>query len=272
MMRGDVMTENSKFTADNKAAWNASATYHQATLNIDDIVAKLRDHDHGVFDETFGATLDAIGVRGKKAVQVGCNNGREALSLAKMGATSVLGIDQSDAFLAQAEMLKNAASLECQFLCSDIYNLPSDIDADFDVGVITIGVLNWMPDLKLFFQAVAGLLTTGATLAIYETHPVLEMFDPDAADPFTPKHSYFAKTPYASEEPITYDGSSPGKAPVSWWFSHTMGDIVTAAIQAGLRLERLTEYPHSNREVDFDIYEDRDAQVPMCFEMVLTKP
>tara|TARA_A100000171_G_scaffold11392_1_gene9301 strand:- start:464 stop:1264 length:801 start_codon:yes stop_codon:yes gene_type:complete len=265
------MRKISEFTSDNKAAWNASATYHQATLDIEACVTRLRDTQHGFFDSTFGVTLNTIGVQGKKAVQIGCNNGREALSLAKMGATSVLGIDQSDAFLTQAETLKNASGLECQFLCADIYHLPPQVDGDFDLGVITIGVLNWMPDLERFFQAVAGLLVSGGTLAIYETHPVLEMFDPAAPDPFTPQSSYFDTAPHASEDPITYDGSSGENVPVSWWFSHTMGAIITAAIKAGLRVERLTEYPHSNREVQFDIYEGRHAQVPMCFELVLTK-
>lgn len=145
------------------------------------------------------------------------------------------------------------------------------MDVDFDLAVITIGVLNWMPDLKLFFKVVAGLLAPGGNLAVYETHPALEMFAPGSPDPFTPQYSYFDSTPHASEEPITYDGSSGEKGPVSWWFPHSMGDIVTAAIGAGLALDRLTEYPHSNREVEYDIYEGRNAQVPMCFEMVLTK-
>lgn len=265
------MRKNSEFVSDNKAAWNASAAYHEATLDIQDCIGKLRSNKHGFFDGTFGGTLDAIGLQGKKVVQIGCNNGREALSLVRMGAKSVLGIDQSDAFLAQAKVLQNASRLDCQFLGADIYNLPSQMDVDFDLAVITIGVLNWMPDLKLFFKVVAGLLAPGGNLAVYETHPVLEMFAPGSPDPFTPQYSYFDSTPHASEEPITYDGSSGEKGPVSWWFPHTMGDIVTAAIGAGLALDRLTEYPHSNREVEYDIYEGRNAQVPMCFEMVLTK-
>ncbi|WP_367153206.1 methyltransferase domain-containing protein, partial [Leisingera sp. F5] len=59
-----------------------------------------------------------------------------------------------------------------------MYSLPSGIRRDFDFAVITIGVLNWMPDLGRFFQSVAGLLRPGGRLVIYETHPVLEMFEP----------------------------------------------------------------------------------------------
>ena len=40
-----------------------------------------------------------------RAVQIGCNNGRELLSLPSLGAIPVLGIDQSAAFLDQARRL-----------------------------------------------------------------------------------------------------------------------------------------------------------------------
>jgi len=50
-----------------------------------------------------------------------------------------------------------------------------------------------------------------------------------------------------------------------------MGEIVSAAVAAGLKLECFNEYPHSNRETEFDIYEDRKVQIPMCYTLVLRK-
>ena len=47
--------------------------------------------------------------------------------------------------------------------------------------------------------------------------------------------------------------------------------LFTAAIEAGLTLERLTEHPHSNREAEYDIYEGHDAQLPMSFTLVARK-
>jgi SAM-dependent methyltransferase len=173
--------------------------------------------------------------------------------------------------LQQARKLAAKAGSDCRFLCADIYDLPKEVPDDFDLGLITIGVLNWMPDLQRFFTVVAGLLEPGAPLVIYETHPVLEMFDPEAPDPFTPARSYFEKQPQSWEETITYDGSDGVACPAFYWFSYTMGEIVTACVRAGLEIERLTEHPHSNREVEYDIYEGREAQVPMCFTLVVRK-
>jgi len=108
-------------------------------------------------------------------------------------------------------------------------------------------------------------------LVIYETHPFLEMFDPNAAQAFTPTTSYFTKEPFVSEAVITYDGTNGGITPASYWFVRTMGDILTACAGAGLMLERLTEHPHSNREVEYDQYERREPQLPLCFTLVARK-
>lgn len=47
---------------------------------------------------------------------------------------------------------------------TDIYNLPDDLGY-YDLALVTIGVLNWMPDLQRFFQIACGLLIPQAILA-----------------------------------------------------------------------------------------------------------
>ena len=208
---------------------------------------------------------------GRRAVQVGCNNARELLSLAAFGAEPVLGIDQSAGFLAQGEQLARAAQLNPRLLEADIYDLPVGL-GQFDLVLITIGVLNWMPDLSRFFEIVAQLMAPGAVLVIYETHPFLEVFDPDGKCPYEPAFSYFDRSPQESLGAITYDGYKGGDGLASFWFIHPLGDIVTACSQAGLRLERLTEHPHSNREVDYNIYERQTAQLPMSYTLIARVP
>lgn len=148
-----------------------------------------------------------------------------------------------------------------------MYDLP-DALGRHDLVLITIGVLNWMPDLELFFQAVRGLMHSGAQLVIYETHPVLEMFKPHSAHPFVPAVSYFDKTPVRVEGAITYDGSDGNSEETGYWFVHTLGEIVTACVQSGFRLQRLQEHPHLNREVDYAIDENQPAQMPLCYTLV----
>jgi SAM-dependent methyltransferase len=251
--------------AANRAAWDHSARHHRGNAEWQRLVAGFADPGFSCFDATATEALQAIGVEGKSCVQIGCNNGRECLSLKALGAGRVLGIDQSQAFLDQARDLAAISGREVAFLCADIHGLPYGV-GQFDRALITLGVLNWMPDLPRFFKAVAGLIAPGGALVIYETHPFLEMFDPDAGDLFTPAISYFPDGPDVAAESITYDGSTPeGEAPVSYWFAHRLGEVISAIAGAGLRIERLEEHPHCNREVAYEQYENRPTQLPLCY-------
>jgi len=75
-------------------------------------------------------------------------------------------------------------------------------------------------------------------------------------------------TPVLLEEAIVYEGYAPAMAAPSYWHIHTLGEIFTALIRAGLQLRHFQEYPHSNREEAYDQYENRAAQLPMCFTAV----
>jgi SAM-dependent methyltransferase len=266
------VTERDRITALNRAAWDAAATHHGAGDYWTELVTGFADPTYSRFDATMTDALHDAGISGSRAVQIGCNNGREALSACALGAAEVWGIDQSEAFLAQAETLRGISGHKAHFLRADIYALPGDAPRDFDLAFITIGVLNWMPDLPAFFTAVADLLRPGGRLVIYETHPMLEMFDPTADDPFRPAFSYFRTDAVVDTAAITYDGSNPGPAPESHWFIHTMSAILQAAIDAGLGVKKVQEFPTSIREVDYDIYRDQPAQIPMSFLLRADKP
>ncbi len=265
------MSNTADITAKNRAAWNASAQHHGRGAYWEELKTGFADPTYSRFDATFTEALTQAGIQGASAVQIGCNNGREVLSACALGASHCLGIDQSEAFLEQASELHGLSSHTAAFLRADIYDLPQDTPRDFDIAFITIGVLNWMPDLSRFFTSVASLLRTGGQLLIYETHPVLEMFDPAADDPFTPVDSYFRSEAFVETAAITYDGSTPEDVPESHWFIHPLGAIVQGCLDAGLNLTLLQEFPNSIREVDYDKYENQPAQIPMSFLLVATK-
>lgn len=257
-------------TSANKAAWEASAHLHKSGDGWARLIESAGRPGFSVLDETLTALLFEYRVEGRRAVQIGCNNARELISLASLGGVPTLGIDQSPSFLAQGRELANAAGLELKLLEANIYDLPDGLE-DFDLVLITIGVLSWMPDLPEFFRIVSGLMKDGAILMIYETHPFLEIFDPHRENPHEPGFSYFAKEPQVLTQAITYDGKSHGNVEPSYWFIHPLGEIVTACIRSGLKLQELTEYPHSIREPEYDVYASREAQVPMSYSLVAWK-
>jgi len=257
-------------TEANRKAWNLSAEYHRKSPLWTALQQNVQRAGFSCFDPTITKALIAHDLAGKAVVQIGCNNGREVFSLASFGVTRTLGIDQSENFIAQAEELNRLVPQKAEFICADIYNLPEGTPRGFDLAIITIGVLNWMPDLPGFFAVVADLLGPNGRLLIYETHPFLEMFDPASDDPFSPSISYFRDKPLIEQELITYDGTSPEGGVESHWFIYKTSDIITALL-GHFTLTDFTEYPHCNREVDYEIYVNRAAQLPLCYTLSAVK-
>ncbi|OPK11281.1 bifunctional 2-polyprenyl-6-hydroxyphenol methylase/3-demethylubiquinol 3-O-methyltransferase UbiG [Pseudomonas sp. VI4.1] len=257
--------------ASNRDAWNDSARHHKDAPEWQALSSAVGHRGFSCLDETLTDLLEQVGVDGKDVVQLGCNNGRESVSLFALGARSVVGVDQSAAFLDQARELASRSPHAPEFIEADIHRLPGELRDRFDVALITIGVLNWMPDIGEFFRHVEQTLKPGGSLVVYETHPFLEMFDPESADPLRPDSSYFRREPFVQDQPIVYEGQVEQPCATSYWFVHTLGAIFTGAIDAGLQISHFKEYPHSNREELYDQYQQQQAQLPLCFTLVGVK-
>ena len=190
------LNDISSLTNATRQHWDESAPYHRQTDLWPQLTQGFLKKDYSVLDNILTSSLVSCGVSDAKLVQIGCSNGREILSTFALGTRVGLGIDQSAPFVEDATKLRDISGHNYQFLCCDIYNLPPETDADFDIALITIGVLNWRPDLASFFAVVAKLLRPSGRLVIYETHPVLEMFDPECPTPQTTVFSYFRQEPH----------------------------------------------------------------------------
>lgn len=94
---------------------------------------------------------------------------------------------------------------------------------------------------------------------------MMEMFAPHSDTPLVPALSYFRTEPLVDDGLIAYDGIDHGVGQTSYWFVHTLGQIVTSCAGAGLGIVSLTEFGHSIREPDYDLYEGQAAQIPMSF-------
>jgi len=257
--------------ASNRDAWNASAEHHRNSRAWKSLVESADTPDFSCLDATLTEQLREVGLAGKDVIQLGCNNGRESLSLFALGARSVVGVDQAAAFLDQALELTARSPHTPTFVEADVHELPANLYEAFDVALITIGVLNWMPDIKAFFVHAAKTLRPGGTMVIYETHPFLEMLDPESTDPWRVASSYFQTGPVVEDKVIVYEGQAETNGVTSYWHPHGLGEIITGAIRAGLRISHLSEYPHSNREEAYDLYEQGYWDVPMCYILTAIK-
>jgi ubiquinone/menaquinone biosynthesis C-methylase UbiE len=200
-------------------------------------------------------------------VQICCNNGRELLSIKNLGAARCVGFDISDAFIDEARRLAAAGSIDCTFVRSDVYAIPAEHDASFDIAYVSVGVLTWMPDLAEFFRIAARLLKPGGRLLVYEIHPMADMFEPEAgSSPPAPRYSYFEAGPIAESTGLDYYGGIRYAAKTNYSFHHTLGDIFEGCLRAGFAIRSFREYGHDIANI-FAPFADMEVRLPLCYTL-----
>jgi ubiquinone/menaquinone biosynthesis C-methylase UbiE len=148
-----------KYTEANRVTWNETAGIH-ADVQLQGLLQNFRDPEFTTLDAIEKGIFARLGVEGKAVAQLSCNNGRELLSVKRLGAGRCVGFDISDAFIAQGRKLARSGQIEAEFVCSDVYRIPQTYDGNFDIIYVTIGALGWLPDLDGYFSVVARLLNT----------------------------------------------------------------------------------------------------------------
>lgn len=261
------------YTEANRVAWNEAAPVH-ARRNFERLRREFARPGFSCLDPIETAILRGFGLEGKSVVQICCNNGRELLSIKNLGAARCVGFDISDAFIDEARALAKAGSIDCTFVRSDVYAIPAEYDASFDVGYVSVGVLTWMPDLPAFFAVVARLLKPGARLLVYELHPTAEMFEaatgsalPPGSSPPAPRYSYFDRAAMEDTTGLDYYGGTTYEAKPTFSFHHTLSDVFEACLGAGFAIRSFREYGHDIANI-FARYADMDVRLPLCYSLV----
>jgi ubiquinone/menaquinone biosynthesis C-methylase UbiE len=157
---------------------------------------------------------------------------------------------------------------DVEFIRSSVYELPPELDGQFDVVYITIGVLGWMPELDTFIALVRRLLKPGGQLFIYEMHPILNMYDGDHG--LVPDASYFRSEPFADEQEPDYLHPDQVVSAVSYWFPHKLSDVIGGCLRHGLALTHFEEYAH-DISARYKPFEDFETKLPLCYSLVARK-
>lgn len=231
----------------NRAYWDGLAAVHG---NGDDAyydVAALLAGRSTLTEVEERAVRDAVGdVAGRDVLHVQCHIGFDSITLARRGAR-VTGVDLSPASLAKAADLAHRCGADVTFVPGDSTDLPAGLHGRFDLAYATIGVICWIDDMDAWMRSVARCLRPGGRLALVDLHPMLVMFD--TLDPPAIAYPYTDARPFVEEQQGTYANPSAAlSSPVSVSYAHGIGDLVGAALRAGLTLTALEEYT----SLDFD--------------------
>ncbi|MBI4311315.1 MAG: class I SAM-dependent methyltransferase [Chloroflexi bacterium] len=185
-------------------------------------------------------------VTGKSLLHLQCHFGLDTLSWARLGARAT-GVDFSGAAITQAQTLSYETGVPAAFICSNLYDLPKVLDAQFDVVFTSYGVLSWLPDIRRWAEIVARYVKPGGLFYIVEIHPVSQIFDDDAlSGPPAVKWPYFYSPDPEEWQPIgSYADRTAKVSNPTYNWRHSLSDIVNAVANAGLRLEFLHEFPYT---------------------------
>ncbi len=224
------------FLKSNRELWNAWTGIHQKSKFYD--VAGFRAGQ---------LRLDKIereigDVRGKSLLHLQCHFGMTTLSWARLGA-SVTGADFSDQAIALARQLSAETGIAADFICSNLYALPQNLAGEFDFVFTSHGVLSWLPDLNAWARVIAHFLKRGGIFYLVEAHPFAYVFDDEHPAELRVRYPYSSAEPMRFETRGSYADPTADYRGVEYSWAHGLGDIVSALIAAGLRIDFIREYP-----------------------------
>ncbi len=184
-------------------------------------------------------------IRGLRGVHLQCHIGTDTVSLTRLGA-SMTGLDFSAPAVAGARRLAELSGADARFVQADVYAAPEVLGkSEFDLVFTGIGALCWLPDIRRWAGVVSDLLRPGGRLFLREGHPMLWSVDEFRTDgTLTVEYPYFEREePVVLEEEGTYVATDVAfQRNVTHTWNHGLGEIITALMDAGLRLTALTEH------------------------------
>ncbi len=267
--------------ASNQRLWDAWTKLHTEGDFYD--VAGFREGGVRVRPYEIAALGD---VSDKTLLHLQCHFGLDTLSWARLGA-QVTGVDFSPASIAFARELAADLGLEARFIESNVYQLPVRLGDEFDIVYTSRGVLGWLPDIRGWARVVARFVKPGGRFYISEAHPVFQVFENEGVQPGELRLQY----PYWEHgSPLIFDvhGSYAdptadlGEEHKEHGWDHGLAEIVTALIDAGLRIDRLEEHPFLEWPADFlvereggggvYVLPEGPGELPLMFSVLASKP
>ena len=226
-----------EYKTSNRIVWDAWARFHVESDHYDN------DSFRAGRNTLRSIERDALpDVAGKSLLHLQCHFGQDTLSWARLGA-DVTGADFSVEAINTATEMSKELGLHAKFVCCDLYDLPNQLDKEFDIVFTSYGIKCWLSDMPAWGKIAAQYLKPGGTFFMVEHHPLLDIFD-DGDPKLRVEHDYFhSQAPDRYETTGSYAGRMDEAVPAVYEWTHSLSDIIGALLDAGLRIESFQEYP-----------------------------
>ena len=246
----------------NKEAWDKRTRTH-ITSEFYNVPGFLKGED--ALQEIEIAEL--TDVAGQTLLHLQCHFGMDTLSWARRGAV-VTGVDLSPAAIEQGQQLARQTGLDGRFVCADVYEFGEKNTERYDIVFTSYGALVWLPDLDRWARTVANSLKPGGRFYIAEFHPVHDVYA---------GYAYFHSDEPDVEEEGTYTENDGGETSKIVTWAHPLSEVINALINAGIRIERMNEFPFSpyncfegleEREPGRYYYKDAKHDIPLVYTIL----
>lgn len=215
--------------AGNRVVWERASTKH--VVEYDELLEEARG-DELLFAREKELLAPVLAER-PLVVHFQSGHGLDDVALVRAGARRVVGVDYSTVAAGAAQRRAQELDVDCRYVVAEVPGVPVR-DAAADLVYTGKGALIWMRDIDAWARDVARVVRPGGHLFVYEAHPAIPLWTWDEDEPrVRPDRSYFAKS--------HVNDTFPGNGAQEWQW--TLGQIVTAITNAGLRLQVLEEYP-----------------------------
>ena len=241
------MSDSETWFRDNRANWDDRAALHEASGYG---MRELVGDPHHLTPEV-ALDLERLGdLTGLDVVHLQCHLGTDTVSLARLGARRVVGVDLSPGSLRRARLLAERAGAEIEYVEANVYDAREAVDGAFDLVYTSIGVLCWLPDVTAWARVVASLLRPGGRFLLRDDHPMFMAVGEDVSSGLRLEQPYFQRdAPLTWQDDGSYIETPAGTDPIAHrtnhQWNHSIGEILTALLAAGLVLDSFEESPCS---------------------------
>lgn len=264
------MKKISEYSKANKAAWNEIMPLHQK-INSKKLDEAFMEEGHIVFNDDLKKVIGKINVERKNIAHFCCNNGIELMSFKNLGANLCVGFDISDLAIDEAKNRVKKTGVDCQFYCTDVFEISEEHYGKFDIVFISSGCLGWMPDLSLFWAKAQSMLASGGIVLVHEVHPFSEMLPSDwdiESHPLEIVEPYFKDEPYADTAGLDYVGKTNASTTATqYWFVWTLSEIFTSLILNDFSIELFEEY-RTDISMSHNRNERFNVAIPLSYTLI----
>jgi SAM-dependent methyltransferase len=164
--------------------------------------------------------------------------------------------------------------IDAKFIESDILDVMGKVNQKFDIVFSSTGVLCWLPNIQLYAITVRHLLKEGGFFYLFDGHPFRNVLIDESGTVSSDRiqGDYFRKTVWAYDQMGDYTDPDLLIAMPSYEWDWTLGEVVTALCDAGLRIVFLHEFPQYfySGYTPYDVVDNKVEYYPCTFSLKAT--